>query len=174
VNLPTGTAAPSPVLLECDVTPGVNTALDIHGGPGTGFRVVGQLLPGRTARALLHTDTGFVYVVTGWIERSLVNFTPEDACAALPLISAQDSSAAAVCTISAVPQRSDLRVDPNPGANRAYRVRSGTTLSVFRVVVGADGQRWYYAVTNDAAWHFGWMPAPQAVELTACPPAEAA
>ncbi len=156
----------------CFVTTATDSAIAIRSGPGVGFATAGRLLPRVDHRALFRTSTGWVYTDAGWLDDQYVRFSPADACASLPLISAQDASAATVCTIVARRAPSDLRIEPNPVASRAYLVSDGITLSVFRVVIGADGQRWFFGATNDANWWFGWMPEAHATELSACPPPE--
>ena len=149
-----------------------NSAVNIRLGPGVAFRVVDSLVPGEQRPALLHTNTGFVYLDSGWIDDNYIELTPASVCALLPLISSRDSSAGRICTIRANRTNSDLRTAPDPRTDRLSLVPYGTTLTVFRVVQGHDGQAWYYAVTDNSAWQFGWMPASHAAEITTCPPPE--
>jgi hypothetical protein len=146
--------------------------VNIRSGPGAGFAVVDRLVPGQRRPALLQTNLGFVYLGIGWVDASVVTLEPARPCATLPVISASDSSPGAVCRIRADQQSADIRVDPDATSERAYLATTGTTLTVFRVKIGADGQPWYYAATNDALWRFGWVPASQVSEVEACPAPE--
>ena len=103
---------------NCSVTGRDSGSVDILAGPEAGLRVVGELTPGASKQALLRADTGYLYVYTGWVKASAVALSDEGACAALPVISAADSSAAQVCSIQAARTPSDLRLSPNPVATQ--------------------------------------------------------
>jgi hypothetical protein len=148
------------------------TGINIHLGPGDTFRIVGQLLPGEHLPALLQTSNGYIYLGTGWIDNQFVVLDPPEVCAPLPVISKRDSSPGSVCTIRAARSPSDLRSEPDPTADRIDLLDRGATLTAYRAVTGTDGQVWYYAVTNNVDWHFGWMPAAHAEALSPCPPPE--
>ncbi len=156
----------------CYASPSTGAAVNVHFGPGLGFTVVDRLTPGTVRRALLRTTNGFVYLDTGWTDEQSLTLEPASTCRTLPLISPQNSSAGAVCTVRAASTTTDQRVRPDPAASRYQLAPQGTTLDVLRVVTGADGQTWYYAVTEDADWHFGWTPASQTGRITGCPSPE--
>lgn len=155
----------------CTVELYADETVNIRSGPGQGFDVVDEFTPGDIRPALMRTNTGWVYVFTGWISENTI-FTTTTACGNLPVISAADSKSATICTIRAMLNPSDLQMDPAADAVRVAQLEAGTTLNVFRVITGSDGQRWYYAATNDANWYFGWMAESHAEELSVCPPSE--
>ncbi|HEX3049252.1 MAG TPA: serine/threonine protein kinase [Aggregatilineaceae bacterium] len=169
---PTNTIMVSPTVTPtpetCLVRPKNNVPVNIRNGPGTGYDPVGSLQPDDPRPALLHTSTGFVYMVEGWVDDLYVVLEPASACASLPLISLQDSSAGAVCTIQTTQASTDLRFSPDPDANRFALLYEGTPLTVFRVETGSDGETWYYGATDDGRWRFGWVSSHQAEELTPC------
>jgi len=172
---PTNTIMVSPTVTLTPEAPGVclvrpknNVPVNIRNGPGTGYNPVGNLQPDDPRPALLHTTTGFVYLAEGWVDDLYVVLEPASACASLPLISSQDSSAGAICTIQPTQASTDLRFRPDPDANRFALLYEGTLLTVFRVETGSDGTTWYYGATDDGRWRFGWVASRQADELPPC------
>lgn len=163
----------APDLPECYAEPTTSAPLNVRYGPGVGFGVADQLLPNNRYPARMQTDTGFIYVYTGWVDSDYVRLTPSSACRELPMLAEGNVTAGSLCTIVAAQAPSDLRAEPNPNAGRIYLVTDGVTLSVYRVVTGSDGQLWYYAGTNDDNFWFGWMPEAHANPISVCPPPEA-
>ncbi|MCD4687563.1 MAG: protein kinase, partial [Anaerolineae bacterium] len=135
----TATLVPTEIPARCLASPSGTGAVNLRSGPGGGFAVLNRLLPDDSLPVLLRSDTGYVYVYDGWTHETVVDLSPTSACADVPIIQAQASDAAAVCTVQANVAYADLPVDPDPLTDRAYLAKRNTPLTVFRLVTGTDG-----------------------------------
>ena len=120
VSAPTLTPTATPAAINptdaCQVTPARNVGINVRGGPGTNYRIVGSLLPAETGLVLGRLAAGSWYRVSvngvlGWVAASVVS--TGGSCSAVSIVAAPTPAP------SAAPPANPQATEPpaNDGSN---------------------------------------------------------